>query len=1030
MSQSRPKTKVAAVVLLAGVLPGLLSFTSHLVIGDARLVREPLHEGLELTGSCIAVAVAMLLLLRLKRGIASPHLRCVVAALVGMGIIDGVHSLVHFDVASSWSRHVATFLGGTITALVWLPQPPAVARRCRLLVPIVATAALAFAVAIWWWPERLPTTWAEGQYTGLVIALNALGGLGFLAAATFFARGYLREPNSEELVFASYTLLFGTASLFYGVSHAWAADWWVWHAARLLAYAVVLGSAYDVVVALYEDQGRLTQELGSRVRERTAELATANVGLRETQNWLEQAERLGKVGGWSFDIETGQQTWTGAVYDIHELERTDHPTVEEGINFYTPASRPVISRAVRRAIEHGEPFDLELEILTAKGNLRSVHAIGRADLARRRVSGFFQDITERKRAESALREAERSQTVLLERLNEAQRTAMVGSWEWDMQTNEVWWSAETYRLFGVDPSEFVPSFEANARFIHPDDLGTYGEAFEHSLKTGEPLNFECRLVAKDGATRHCHARATLIVDDAAKPSRFVGTLADVTERKRAEEVLRASEKRFATIFRANPAAIAMSRVDTGQLVDVNDAWEALTGYSHAEVVGRTPFELSLWVHPEERNRLIRMTPEQGAEEGEVTFRRKSGDTRVVLMSAEVVDVAGGRYLLTMAQDITERKRAEQALLMKNLVFDASIAANSIADVGGLITEVNPAFLRIWGVPGKDEAVGKAISGFLQNEDEAAGIVTALQTAGDWAGDYTAKRADGSVFVAHGLATVLRNGAGEVVGYQSSVLDVTEQRRAEAEVRGLNEHLEQRVLERTAQLEASNKELEAFSYSVSHDLRAPLRAIDGFGRILVEDYEDRLDPEGRRLLGVISSETRRMGQLIDDLLAFSRMGRQKMDSAMIDVAALARAVFEDQSVQVPDRALRLEVKPLPAARGDHAMIRVVLANLISNAIKFTAPRDVALIEVGGRESDGETVYWVKDNGVGFDARYADKLFGVFQRLHAKDEFDGTGVGLALAQRVIHRHGGRIWAEGIVNEGAVFSFSLPDRSGERR
>ena len=265
----------------------------------------------------------------------------------------------------------------------------------------------------------------------------------------------------------------------------------------------------------------------------------------------------------------------------------------------------------------------------------------------------------------------------------------------------------------------------------------------------------------------------------------------------------------------------------------------------------------------------------------------------------------------MAQDITERKRAEQALLLKNLVFDASIAANSIADVDGVITEVNPAFLRIWGVPSKDDVVGKPISAFLQNEDEAVGIVTALQTTGDWTGDYTAKRADGTLFLANGLATVLRNGAGEVVGYQSSVLDVTEQRRAEGEVRRLNEHLEQRVMDRTAQLEAANHELEAFSYSVSHDLRAPLRAIDGYGRILAEDYEGRLDPEGRRLLGVISSETRRMGQLIDDLLAFSRLGRQQMESSIIDMTALARAVFEDQAARAPERALQLDLAPLPA-----------------------------------------------------------------------------------------------------------------------
>jgi PAS domain S-box-containing protein len=258
---------------------------------------------------------------------------------------------------------------------------------------------------------------------------------------------------------------------------------------------------------------------------------------------------------------------------------------------------------------------------------------------------------------------------------------------------------------------------------------------------------------------------------------------------------------------------------------------------------------------------------------------------------------------------------------------------------------------------------------------------------------------------------------------SMAIDVTERRAAEREVRRLNAELEQRVKDRTAQLEVVNKELEGFSYSVSHDLRAPLRAIDGFARILGEDYTARLDDEGRRLLGVICGEAKRMGQLIDDLLAFSRMNRQQLEPAQIDMAALAQAVFGEHAAQAPGRQLRFKVQPLPPAQGDHAMLRQALANLISNAIKYTRPRAVAEIEIGGRTEGEENIYYVKDNGVGFDMKYAGKLFGVFQRLHTEDEFEGTGVGLALVQRVIHRHGGRVWAEAKLNEGATFYFTLP-------
>jgi signal transduction histidine kinase len=274
-----------------------------------------------------------------------------------------------------------------------------------------------------------------------------------------------------------------------------------------------------------------------------------------------------------------------------------------------------------------------------------------------------------------------------------------------------------------------------------------------------------------------------------------------------------------------------------------------------------------------------------------------------------------------------------------------------------------------------------------------------------------------------LAEVERRADALEASNRSLEHEMAERRRAEDDLRALNIELERRVADRTAQLESANKELEGFSYSVSHDLRAPLRAVVGFSQMLIEDHAGQLDDECRRKLGVIKDEAQRMGVLIDELLAFSRLGRKEIQMAEVDMTALARTAFDSFSAQLNGVNVAFHLGSLPKGMGDRVLLGQVWANLIANAIKFSSKRERPFIEVSAISDDDEHVYFVRDNGAGFDPRYRAKLFGVFQRLHDSAEFPGTGVGLALVQRIVARHGGRVWAEGRPNEGASFYFTLP-------
>ena len=629
-----------------------------------------------------------------------------------------------------------------------------------------------------------------------------------------------------------------------------------------------------------------------------------------------------------------------------------------------------------------------------------------------------QELHEHKELELDLRTSEARYREVIELLNLTHDAIFARN----LRGQITYWNRGAERLYGWQEEEVRGKVSSDLlETVFPQPFDVIGAQF---LEKGY---WEGELVHKrrDGGKVVVNSRWALRTDLSGKPAAVLESNRDVTHRRQ-------EESRFRSLLEAAPDAMVIVN-QAGVIQFVNAQTEKLFGYSRQEILGR-PVEILIprslqELHITHRSEYLALPTARGMAEGhELHAVRKDGKEFPVEISLSPIDTAEGTLISSAIRDITQRKQLEmrfheQEERFRLIVTGITDYAIFMLDPEGHVVSWNAGAQRIKGYRA-EEILGRHFSQFYSKEDVALGkpadeLRLAAQE-GRCEDEGWRIRKDGTRFWANAVITALRDGSGRLRGFGKVTRDMTERKEIEERL----EEQRRQLAHSNAELIEANKELESFSYSVSHDLRAPLRSIDGFSHALLEDCADKLPDAGQDYLNRIRSATQRMGMLIDDLLNLSRITRGEIHLEDLSISGLVHSILDSLGRAHPDRRIEFEIDEGLQVQADQRLLRVALENLLNNAWKFTSKCPLTRIDFGKTNANGASAYFIRDNGAGFDPAYADRLFGAFQRLHTVAEFPGTGVGLATVQRIIRRHGGQIWAEGAVNKGATFYFTLAD------
>ena len=882
-------------------------------------------------------------------------------------------------------------------------------------------------------PSRKRNT-LQAFTAALVAAVGLAGFIGYLAdVPTAYAWGNF-TPMAAPTAAALFVLGFGAVAFAWRqfTAHCNAIPPWspllaamtvtavslaLWQALHALGSEPAVGALTLAVGLLQAALFYLVLHLLRSTRERARDLSQLNLTFQvelADRSRAEQALRCSEERYRALLLATAQVVWTtppdGLVEDMPMWREYTGQTLAEvrgwgWLNAVHPEDRERTSAIWTKAVKTRGLYETEYRIRRADGQYRHFAIRGvpvlEQDGSIREWVGICSDIHQRKQIEDELRK----QAMLL---NLAHDAIVVR----DLQGHIRFWNRGAEETYGWTAEE------ASGRPIH-ELLQTQSAAtlpaIEATVQEQGEWEGELQHSTRDGRTIVVASRWSLQRDHHDIPASILEINRDITERKRLEQELRAGQAYARSLIEASLDPLVTIAPD-GKITDVNAATEAATGCSRQELIG-SDFCTYFTEPGKARSGYQQVFAEGMVQDYPLAIRHRSGRVTEVLYNASVFRNQAGEVqgVFAAARDVTERKRLEDELRAKHAytrsLIEASLDPLVTISADGKITDVNRATEEVTGCS-RQELIGSDFSIYFTEPDKARVGYQQVFAEG-LVEDYplSIRHRSGRVIEVLYNASVFRNQAGEVEGVFAAARDITERKRLEDSLR-----------QRTLELENSVAELETFSYSVSHDLRAPLRSIDGFSQILLEDYRDKVDAEGRDFLRRIRNASQNMAQLIDALLQLSRVMRSELRRESVDLSVLALSTAAMIQKAEPARQVRFRVVNGLQAGGDRRLLGVALQNLLQNAWKFSARNPEPTVEFGTTQKDGKTAYYVCDNGIGFDMAYVDKLFTPFQRLHAREQFEGTGIGLATVQRIIKRHGGKVWAEGTVGKGATFYFTL--------